>query len=99
MCARLAVLRELTPSGLVSVMPQVWIISTPSFSQYQRIIDGAGAEAPQLIRLRELSFQRPGFASIAACAACQTVGTPAENVTCSASTASSTASQRSGPWK
>ena len=65
-CERLATLREIVPSGFVSVMPQPCTISTPSVSQYQRISDTGGADPPQVTRVRFFSSQRPGSASIAA---------------------------------
>ena len=90
-CRRFATRRESVPSGFVSVMPQPWITSTPSRSQYQRMSETGGAEPPQVSRSSFERSQRAGSASIAARAPCQMVGTPAEMVTCSAAIRSSSA--------
>mmetsp|Transcript_39916 Transcript_39916/g.114026 ORF Transcript_39916/g.114026 Transcript_39916/m.114026 type:complete len:283 (-) Transcript_39916:696-1544(-) len=74
----LATRRPRLPRGLVSVMPQPCRNSTPSWSRYQAIMSGAGAEPPQ-VSIRSLkpsrTFWTPLF-SIAARTPCQTVGTP-----------------------
>ena len=58
--ARRAMRREIVASGLVSVIPQPWIISTPSFSQNQRINETGGADPPQVTRSSFGNFQRSG---------------------------------------
>ena len=79
----LATLRLRVPSGLVSVIPQPWIISTPSSSKYQRISDTGGALPPQVSRDSLLRSCFLGFSSNRLLIPCQIVGTPADIVTSS----------------
>mmetsp|Transcript_6711 Transcript_6711/g.18940 ORF Transcript_6711/g.18940 Transcript_6711/m.18940 type:complete len:206 (+) Transcript_6711:1053-1670(+) len=72
------------PRGLVSVMPQPWRNSTPSFSRYHAIISGGGAEPPHVSMrsfVTSAIFATPRF-STAARTPCQTVGTPMLTWTC-----------------
>ena len=69
------------PEGVVSVMPQAWIISTRCTSQYQRMRERGGAEPPHTSRSRAERSWRSGSASRSARTPCQMVGTPAEIVT------------------
>src|SRR5262245_65933962 len=64
-------------------MPQPWIISTPSVSQYQRMSDGGGDEPPHVTRESRDRSYLPGFASYTDFTPCQMVGTPADTVTSS----------------
>mmetsp|Transcript_17504 Transcript_17504/g.39663 ORF Transcript_17504/g.39663 Transcript_17504/m.39663 type:complete len:299 (-) Transcript_17504:794-1690(-) len=66
------------PRGLVSVIPQTWVNSTPSLSRYQPIISAGGDEPPQTSDLSfsfAAAFSTPNF-SMAVRTPCQTVGTP-----------------------
>ena len=49
-CLRFMSRRDNVASGLVSVMPHPWIISTPKVSWNQRMSDAGGADPPQVTR-------------------------------------------------
>ena len=74
------------PSGLNSVMPQACSTSTPYCSRKAVIIAGGQAEPPMTVRLS--AGKRNPFAPMWASSICQTVGTPAANVTRSDSNSS-----------
>ena len=67
------------PSGLISVMPQAWITSTPYFSWNVCVMARGQAEPPITTRLRYGSLAP--VASRCAISISQTVGTAAVNVT------------------
>src|SRR5512139_723973 len=86
MPACLALNVHAVPSGLISVMPQAWSTWTPYFCSKSLIIAGGQAEPPITVRFMVENF-RP-LASVWASRPCHTVGTPAEQVTFSASKSS-----------
>src|SRR5512145_1825881 len=93
-CLRLNV--HAVPSGLISVMPHAWSTCTPYFCWNSLIIAGGQAEPPITVRFIVENF-RP-LDSMNASNPCQTVGTPAEQVTFSASNSSySDLPSRCGP--
>ena len=76
------------PSGVISVMPQAWMVRMPWRSK-PRIIASLAAEPPTAVRNAGSRDQRSGSASSAWRIPFQMVGTPAASVTRSASQRSS----------
>ena len=76
------------PSGVISVMPQAWMVRTPWRSK-PRIIASLAADPPTAVRNRGSNDQRSASASSACKIPFQIVGTPAANVTRSLSQRSS----------
>mmetsp|Transcript_112912 Transcript_112912/g.324529 ORF Transcript_112912/g.324529 Transcript_112912/m.324529 type:complete len:265 (+) Transcript_112912:428-1222(+) len=70
--------RPMEPKGFVSVMPQPWRNSTPSWSRYHLIISGGGADPPHVSIFKAnafFTFRTPCF-MMAPRMPCHTVGTP-----------------------
>ena len=79
---------EAVPIGVISVMPQAWMVRMPCLSK-PRIIASLAAEPPTTVRKAGSRFHLPGAASSAWRTPFQIVGTPAASVTRSAAQRSS----------